>query len=103
MAHYKLSIAYYKKAAKLQWEEEKYKEAREYFLKSLEHNPSHVNSYYGLGMSYYHTGYDSKNKSEIVKAKHSLEKVLKLDPQHEEAQEYLPRLMKLYNWCCKGM
>lgn len=95
MGHYQLSKAYYNKGAYLHWELKKRKESRNYFFKAAEHNPKHSNTYYGIGMSYYHTGYHTKNVSDLRKSKLALEEAIRLKPDHKQASQQLRNLNKL--------
>ena len=66
MAHHVLGESYYRKASKLQYEEQRYEEAKEFFRLALKHAPDNANAYYGLGVACYYTGHKNKNVAELV-------------------------------------
>ncbi len=95
MGHKVLSDAYYAKAAQLHWDEKKYQDSKEYFQKSIEHNPENANAYYGLGSSYYHVGHQNKDIEQIKKAKALFEKALEIELDHKQAKRDLKSVVKL--------
>lgn len=98
MEKYVLAKAYYKKAKELCWKERNYKEAIPYFEKKIEIDRllsppgNSLNSFYGLGISYYRVGYQEKNPQMVLKAKDNLEKALELKPDFDLAKEELDKV-----------
>lgn len=95
MGHKVLGDAYYRKAAHLHWNKKQRDESRKYFLLAIDHNPYNSYAYYGLGCSYYHTGYKNKNESLIMKAKEAFVKAIQLNPDNKQAKEQLNKVRKL--------
>ncbi|QFR49648.1 hypothetical protein FJR48_07850 [Sulfurimonas lithotrophica] len=98
MAHYHLAKGYYGIASKLLYDEKKYNDSIEYFTKSIQHNPTHENSYYGFAHAHYQVGYKTKNIPYLKKAKIAYEQTLQIDPKHKQANKELKRLNKLLNY-----
>ncbi|XPV68846.1 MAG: tetratricopeptide repeat protein [Halarcobacter sp.] len=97
LANKVLGKAYYKKAAKLYWDEKWYQDALENFLLSVQYYPT-SNGYYGLGLSYYQVGHGTKNKDLILKAKEAFEYSLELNPDNKYSKKYLFRVNELLTW-----
>ncbi len=92
-----LGKAYYKKAAKLYWDEKWYQDSLEYFLLAVKYYPS-SNAYYGLGLAYYQIGHGLKDKELIYKSKEAFERSLYINPKNEYSIKQLERVNKLIDW-----
>ncbi len=97
MGRHVLGKAYYKKGEELLWEKEEFEQSKTYFRLALEQDPTNADAYYGLGVAYYHTGYDNKNIADIEQAEKALAKAVQVEPNHHQAQEQLERVRKLIN------
>lgn len=92
MGHHILGKAYYNKGSQLLWKEKQADKSKEYFEQAIYHDSENYNSYYGLGVSLYITGNNSKNPSELKGAKSALTKAIQLNPNFQEAKDMLNRL-----------
>jgi len=97
MGHSVLAGAYYAKAAQLHWKKKQYQESIPYYQLAIKHKPSMSNAFYGLGMAYYAIGHKNRNKSQIIQAEEYLDKAIQINPEFEQAIEYLANLRKLIN------
>jgi tetratricopeptide (TPR) repeat protein len=92
-----LGKAYYKKAAKLYWDEKWYQDSLEYFLLAVRFYPT-SNAYYGLGLAYYQIGHGLKDKKLIYKSKEAFERSLYINPENQHSLKQLKRVNKLIDW-----
>jgi tetratricopeptide (TPR) repeat protein len=98
MGHHILSKAFYGKSADLCWKRKQYFTAAEFFDSSVQHDSLNENAWYGLGLCYYHMGYDNKNVIQLKKAKEALKTSISLNPNFKQASSTMENLQKLLDF-----
>lgn len=90
-----LAKAYYGKGYQVHWKQKDRINSKKWFQLSVDIDSRLSDSHYGLGESYYYSGYASKNKSEIERAKSEYELCLSIKPDHKQARKKLNVVNKL--------
>jgi len=92
MGHHVLGKALCAKGIDLYWKEKRPDEAKGFFEEAVQHAPDNADAYYGLGMSFYNTGYRDRKIDDLEKGKNALNKAIQLNPDHQQAKVALNRL-----------
>jgi len=92
MGHHVLGKALCGKGVDLYWKENRPDEAKGFFEEAIQHGPDNADAYYGLGMSFYNTGYRDRKIDDLEKGKEALNKAIQLNPDHQQAKVALNRL-----------
>jgi tetratricopeptide (TPR) repeat protein len=90
-----LSKAYYGKGYDLHWNKKDRINSRKWFQLGVDAYPDSLDSHYGLGSSYLHTGYKNHSVDDIHRAQKEYNECQKIKPGHKSSLKELKKIKKL--------
>ena len=90
-----LSKAYYGKGYQLHWKKKDKINSRKWFQLGVDAYPNSLDCHYGLGASYFHTGWVNHSVEDIKRAQKEYEECQRIKPEHKSSLKELKKIEKL--------